>query len=143
MRFCWGYRSQLNLGDGLADIFIWRQQSQDFWVEFLPPFWNRSPPVKFSDDRIAFLAHQIRDGLVKGLAGVTPQSPQWVDCPDPDRALREVKKTLIQHFKVGEEVDSAVREKIASLKRGVAEGSREWEVLYRKYFEEESRKRGR
>ena len=31
---------------------------------------------------------------------------------------------------------------VASLKRGVVEGSPEWDVMYRKYFEEELNKRG-
>jgi hypothetical protein len=30
-----------------------------------------------------------------------------------------------------------VRRKLESLKRGVLEGSSEWDVLYRKYYEEE------
>ena len=38
-------------------------------------------------------------------------------------------------------LDRAVRARIASLQRPVPEGSREWEVLYRKYTEELSRKR--
>jgi hypothetical protein len=35
-----------------------------------------------------------------------------------------------------------VRRKIASLKRGVVEGSGEWQILYRRYREEELRKKG-
>jgi uncharacterized protein len=38
-------------------------------------------------------------------------------------------------------LDRAVRSRIASLQRQVPEGSREWEVLYRKYSEELSRRR--
>lgn len=38
-------------------------------------------------------------------------------------------------------LDRAVRSRIASLKRQVPEGGREWEVLYRKYTEELSRRR--
>jgi hypothetical protein len=90
--------------------------------------------VKFSEERISHLAHVIHKGLVKdGLAAYT----------DEDRAHREIKKSLIDYLKVEDAADQAAREKIASLKRGVLEGSREWEVLYRKYFEEELTKRGR
>ena len=35
-----------------------------------------------------------------------------------------------------------VRSKIASLKRGVIEGSPEWNILFRRYREEELRKKG-
>jgi hypothetical protein len=38
-------------------------------------------------------------------------------------------------------LDRAVRSRIASLQRTVPEGGREWEVLYRKYSEELSRRR--
>ena len=38
-------------------------------------------------------------------------------------------------------LDRAVRSRIASLQRQVPEGGREWEVLYRKYSEELSRRR--
>lgn len=90
--------------------------------------------MKFSDDRIGHLAHLIHKGLVQdGLASY----------PDPDKAHHEIKKTLIDYFKVEDLADQAAREKVASLKRGVAEGSREWEVLYRKYLEEELARRGR
>jgi len=90
--------------------------------------------MRFSDDRLAHLAHLIHDGLYQDLL---------VDYPDEDKALREIKKTLIEYLKVEDEADQAAREKVGKLKRGVAEGSREWEVLYRKYLEEELSKRGR
>ncbi len=38
-------------------------------------------------------------------------------------------------------LDRAVRARIASLQRQVPEGGREWELLYRKYSEELSRRR--
>lgn len=90
--------------------------------------------MKFSDDRISHLAYLIHKGLVKD---------QLVAYTDEDRAHREIKKTLVDYVKVEDAADGSAREKIASLKRGVLEGSREWEVLYRKYLEEELTKRGR
>lgn len=56
-------------------------------------------------------------------------------------ALAESKRVLRACFQQRDAVDAAVRQKIASLSRGVAEGSPEWEVRYRQYFAEESRKR--
>lgn len=90
--------------------------------------------MKFSDDRISHIAHLIHDRLYQDLL---------LDYTDEDKALREIKRTLIEYLKVEEEADEAARQKVATLKRQVAEGSREWEVLYRKYFEEELTKRGR
>ena len=39
-----------------------------------------------------------------------------------------------------DQIDDIVRQKIASLSRQVPPGSREWDILYRKYIEEETRK---
>lgn len=114
----------------------------------------------FSDDRISHLSHLICDSLKdvlvrdpdaersSGLArdrepvggsGDLRRNPPLRD----DKAAREIKRTLIEYFRVEDEADQAAREKVASLKRGVAEGSREWEILYRKYVEEELSRRGR
>lgn len=90
--------------------------------------------MKFSEERISHLAHIIHKGLTKDAL---------VAYTDEDRAHREIKKTLIDYVKVEEIADQTARDKVASLKRGVAEGSREWEVMYRKYFEEEMAKKGR
>ena len=56
-------------------------------------------------------------------------------------ALVESKRVLRACFQQRDAIDAAVRRKIGSLSRGVAEGSPEWEVRYRQYFVEESRKR--
>lgn len=90
--------------------------------------------MRFSEDRISHLAHLLHKGLMKDAL---------VTYADEDRAHREIKKALIDYLKVEDQADQTVREKLASLKRGVLEGSREWEVLYRKYFEEELAKKGR
>lgn len=56
-------------------------------------------------------------------------------------ALNESKRVLAEHFQIDDKVDVFVRRKIASLSRQVVPGSGEWDVLYRRYFEEERRKR--
>ena len=55
--------------------------------------------------------------------------------------LAESKRVLAEHFQRDDKTDEMVRRNIASLSRQVTPGSAEWEVLYRRYFEEESRKR--
>ncbi len=89
--------------------------------------------MKFSDDRISSIAHLIQKALIKGRMVVSSKD---------DLVLREVKRGLIDFFKAEDLADEFARQKVASLKRGVQEGSREWEILYRKYFEEELQKRG-
>lgn len=56
-------------------------------------------------------------------------------------ALAESKRLLADHFQRDDKIDEIVRRKIASLSRRVVAGSPEWDVLYRRYFEEEARKR--
>lgn len=55
-------------------------------------------------------------------------------------ALAESKRVLAEHFQRDDRIDELVRRKIASLSRRVVPGSTEWDVLYRRYFEEEARK---
>lgn len=56
-------------------------------------------------------------------------------------ALVEARRILAEHFQRDDKIDEIVRRKIASLSRQVPPGSAEWEILYRRYFEEETRKR--
>jgi hypothetical protein len=86
---------------------------------------------KLSDSRISHLAHLVMQGLRKD---------KLVEFPNEGRALAETKQILHDFFHREDQVDEIVRQKIASLSRHVPPGSREWEILYRKYFEEESHK---
>jgi hypothetical protein len=65
------------------------------------------------------------------------------DFPNEGRALSETKRVLQAFFQREDHIDDIVRQKINSLSRHVPVGSREWDILYRKYFEEESRKQRR
>ncbi len=55
-------------------------------------------------------------------------------------ALAEIKKTLARHLDQDPKIDEAVRRRIASLQRRVVPGSSEYDVLYRQYYEQETRK---
>jgi hypothetical protein len=58
-----------------------------------------------------------------------------------ERMLREIKRTIADELKFEDEADEAARRTIQSLSRKIPEGSREWDVLYRKYVEEEMNRR--
>ncbi len=88
--------------------------------------------MRLSEERISHIAHLISDGIWKD---------DMVDFVDDEKVLREIKHTITAYLKVEDEADTAAREKIRSLSRDVPEGSREWEILYKKYFEEELGKR--
>lgn len=89
---------------------------------------------RMSESRISHLAHLLLDGVRKGRLG---------EFPNEGRALAETKRVLQEYFQREDHLDDIVRQKIQSLSRQVPAGSREWDVLYRKYFEEESRKQRR
>jgi hypothetical protein len=90
--------------------------------------------VIISEDRQSHLAHLVTDGVWED---------DLVDFTDDDQALRAAKKAIAEFVKEDEDVDSKARAKVASLKRNVVEGSPEWDILYKKYYEEERGKRGR
>jgi hypothetical protein len=54
----------------------------------------------------------------------------------------EIIHLLTALFRDEEKIDRAVRQKILSPKRVVTEGGQEWDILYRKYYSEEMKKRG-
>ncbi|BCR06720.1 hypothetical protein DESUT3_37890 [Desulfuromonas versatilis] len=86
--------------------------------------------MKLSEQRISHLAHLIADGLWKD---------DLVDYRDEARALQSVKEALTRVLSVDDQVDGLVREKLQRQKK--IPGSREWQVLYDKYFAEEMAKR--
>lgn len=57
---------------------------------------------------------------------------------DPSEIRQEIFKLISDEMKADEAIDALVRRKIESQKRTIVEGSDEWDVLYRKYYEEES-----
>jgi hypothetical protein len=85
-----------------------------------------------SEDKVSHLSHVILQ--------VVKKSPLTRMQVDEGRVLKEIKRVLASELAQEEEIDRAIRAKLASYSRGIVEGSAEWEVLYRKTFEEESRK---
>jgi hypothetical protein len=63
-----------------------------------------------------------------------------VEVVDPGRTAHLTAQKLSAALRPGQGLDAAVRARIASLSRRVPEGSREWDVLYKQYSEELSRK---
>ena len=49
----------------------------------------------------------------------------------------EIVHMIESELKTDEAIDAVVRRKIETQKRTIIEGSDEWEVLYRKYYEDE------
>ncbi|HTP05682.1 MAG TPA: DUF507 family protein [Nitrospirota bacterium] len=89
--------------------------------------------MRLSEDRISHISHLILDALVQD---------RHVDVLQPEeRLLREIKRTITAELQFEDEADTAARRTIQSLSRRVPEGSPEWDVLYRKYMDEEMHRR--
>ena len=89
--------------------------------------------MRLSEDRIYHISHLIQDMLIRNRNIDILQTEE--------RVLREIKRTIADELKFVDEADEAARRTIQSLSRRVPEGSREWDVLYRKYVEEEMNRR--
>ena len=88
--------------------------------------------MRLSREKILRLSHLIL-GYIESDDGV-----DYFD--DPQVVRQQVVRIIEGEMRADEAIDGLVRRKIESLKRGVPEGSSEWDVLYRKYYEEETSK---
>lgn len=61
---------------------------------------------------------------------------------EPNTIRQEIVKILSDLMHEEEKIDEAVKARIASQKRTIPEGSGEWEILHRKYYNDELRKLG-
>ncbi|MBF0474012.1 MAG: DUF507 family protein [Nitrospirae bacterium] len=87
-----------------------------------------------SDDKISHLSHILLRRLTE---------EKLIKAEVNEAQIRkEIKKIINDHQKVGFEIEGLVKKKIRSLSRNVVEGTQEWDVLYKKYSEEEEQKKG-
>jgi len=84
--------------------------------------------MSLSEDRISHLSHEIMERLWRD---------DLADVVDEGRALSRIKQSLTDFFSVVEDIDAAVQAKL----RNRAPGSRDWEVLYQKFYQEELARR--
>ena len=87
--------------------------------------------MRLSREKVNLLSHQIADKLA------SIDAVEFIE--DRNTIRLAVVDILGKWLKKEEEVDKAARQKIESQKRAIPEGSAEWEILYRKYYEEEMR----
>ena len=59
---------------------------------------------------------------------------------EPQEVRQTIVRIITEEMRADEMIDALVRRKIESQKRSIPEGSAEWDVLYRKYYEEELEK---
>lgn len=87
-----------------------------------------------SEEKISHMSHVFLKGLLDS---------KLVEARDEEGKIRrQIKLSLTSFVKIGEDIEAVVKKKLQSFSRNISEGSSEWEVLYRKFFDEESAKRG-
>jgi hypothetical protein len=84
--------------------------------------------MRLTREKTVRISHRIIDLLV------TLPDVDFVE--DRDTIRQEIVNILTSLLKVEEQVDTEVRAKIASQKKEILEGSEEWDILYRKYYQE-------
>lgn len=90
--------------------------------------------MRISREKINKLAHAISDTLA---------DMENVDFIEDRNAIRLEAKRLLETLLAQEaRIDAAARQKIESQRRTILEGSQEWDILYRKYYNEEVKKLG-
>ena len=90
--------------------------------------------MRLSRDKVNKLAHSVADALT---------AMDQVDfIEDPNTIRMEARRILEELLAAEEKIDKAARQKIESQRRTITEGTQEWDILYRKYYNEEVKKLG-
>jgi len=90
--------------------------------------------VRLSRDKTNKLAHTIADRLAE------IDIVEFVE--DRNTIRMEVRKILEELLNQEAKIDAAARQKIENQKRTIIEGTPEWDILYKKYYNEEVKKLG-
>ena len=91
-------------------------------------------PYRVSRDKMNVLARAVTEALA-GMEGVEFKE-------DKNTLRLEVRRLLEELLAREKRIDQEARRKIESQRRTILEGSQEWDILYRKYYNEEVKKLG-
>jgi hypothetical protein len=90
--------------------------------------------MRINPDKLNKLAHTVADTLA--------DIDQVGFMEDRNTIRQEARKALTTLLAEEARIDQAARLKIASQRKIIQEGSQEWEILYRKYYNDEVKKLG-
>jgi uncharacterized protein len=90
--------------------------------------------VRISPDKLNKLAHAVADTLA--------EIDECTFHEDRDTIRRAARQILEQLLAAEMKIDQAARLKISSQRRIIVEGTPEWNILYRKYYNEEVKRLG-
>ena len=86
--------------------------------------------MKLTHEKLVHLSHVIVDALEK--------HPTVELRLEHNEVRLSILNALKDAMKLEDEIEATVRRKITSQRRQIVEGSREWDLLQRKYYEEEA-----
>ena len=90
--------------------------------------------MRISRDKLNKLAHTVADALAE---------IDQVGFLDDRNTIRQVARNVLEDLLMEEaKIDTSARLKIANQRKIILEGSQEWDILYRKYYNDEVRKLG-
>jgi hypothetical protein len=90
--------------------------------------------MRISPDKLNKLAHTVADTLA--------DIDEVGFLEDRNTIRQEARKALTTLLDEESRIDTAARLKIANQRKIILEGSQEWEILYRKYYNDEVKKLG-
>ncbi len=90
--------------------------------------------MRITRDKLNKLAHVVADTLA--------ETAECDFLEDRNTIRQEARKALEKLLMEEMKIDSAAKLKIASQRRIIQEGSQEWDILYRKYYNDEVKKLG-
>ena len=90
--------------------------------------------MRISRDKLNKIAHTVADTLA--------EVPECDFLEDRNTIRQEARKALEKLLLDELKLDQAARQKIASQRKIIVEGSQEWDILYRKYYNDEVKKLG-
>jgi hypothetical protein len=90
--------------------------------------------LRLSREKLVRISHQITDVLVAS------DDVEFVD--DRDTIRQQIVQIMTALLREEEKIELEVRKRITSQKKEILEGSEEWEVLHKKYYQDELRRMG-
>ena len=90
--------------------------------------------IRISDDKVNKLAHAVADTLA--------EIDEVGFLEDRNTIRQEARKVLTMLLNEEAKIDAAARNKITSQRKIILEGTQEWDILYRKYYNDEVKKLG-
>ncbi len=91
--------------------------------------------IRLSREKINYLSRKIMESLF---------SDEHIDFLDEPNEIRlSIVHSVEEELKTFERLERKAEKKIEAQKKSIKEGSREWEILFRKYYNDEVAKLGK